>query len=100
MTLEEALHIKKANLENRAITKKLDRPLMRLNPTHINILAGLTESFCIHMKRAHITRVDLEKIRILHLDEWRRTRKDPKDMNKSWGQMTSLDKILENWKDD
>lgn len=96
MTLQEALEIKKAITEKRDISKVMKGNFIRLNPSFVNVLAGLTESFCKNMKVGQMTRRDLEKMHASFKADWilRGRKKD-----EFWGKKTAIEKILENWKE-
>lgn len=83
MSLDEALRIKKAIETKVGIERSTKNFTTKLNDTEINLLAGLTENFCIIMKRSYITAYDLEKIRKMHETDWRKNRRGPNDYDHS-----------------
>ena len=100
MTLAEALEIKRAidlkkGIDDEAHNGKTDQ---RLHVSWVNLLAGFTVNFCQHFGRDRVTRKDLSLFRQDLIENL--PNQKPKMRNVIRGQIITIEKILEHWKDD
>lgn len=95
MTLAEALEIKKAINDKEKIQKIAGGKFIRMNPSYVNLAAGLTESWCKQTGNTCLTRVDVESLYQHHNANWTINKKD----QTAWGRMIQCQKILEHWDD-